>query len=198
MRNWADCLSGLLDSLHVKQANILGISWGGVLAQEFYRHYPDKVASIILAGTNEGWSSISDSIAKSRLDACIHDAALPSNELTQRYLPSMFSDSVKQDVKDILSKIISDTHPEGLRIMAAAIAAADTRKILPTINVPTLLLWGKADKRAPLTIAYQMQAAISGSKLEIISNAGHISNMEQPEQFNNIVKDFCLSVAKKQ
>jgi pimeloyl-ACP methyl ester carboxylesterase len=127
MGDWADCLSALLDSAGIIQAHILGVSWGGVLAQEFYRRYPSKVMSLILSGTNAGWSSLSDSIAKARLETCIHDSYLPPRELSQKYLPTMFSDSCKQASKDTLARIISGTHPAGFRTMAAAIARADTR-----------------------------------------------------------------------
>jgi pimeloyl-ACP methyl ester carboxylesterase len=70
----------------------------------------------------------------------------------------------------------------------------DTKAFLPKIKVPTLLIWGEADKRSPLSVAQQFHDAIPNSKLEIISKAGHVSNMENPEQFNKVVKDFCLSV----
>ena len=67
--------------------------------------------------------------------------------------------------------------------------------LLPTITVPTLLIWGEADKRSPLSGAYQMRNAIHGAKLEIIPGAGHVSKMEKPIQFNKAVKDFCLSLS---
>ena len=54
---------------------------------------------------------------------------------------------------------------------------------------------GEADKRSPLSGAYQMRNAIHGAKLEIIPGAGHVSKMEKPIQFNKAVKDFCLSLS---
>ena len=75
--------------------------------------------------------------------------------------------------------------------------AIDTRELLPKIKVPTLLIWGESDKRSPLNVAQQFHKAINGSRLEIIAHAGHVSNMENPEQFNKLVKDFCLAVSTK-
>jgi pimeloyl-ACP methyl ester carboxylesterase len=57
--------------------------------------------------------------------------------------------------------------------------------------VPTLLLWGEDDRRSPLAVARQFQAAITGAELAIIPNAGHVSNMEQPDTFNAHVRRFC-------
>jgi pimeloyl-ACP methyl ester carboxylesterase len=192
---WADCLAGLLDSTKINQAHILGLSWGGLLAQEFYHRYPARVLSLILADTYAGWTgSLSDSIAKGRLESCIHDSELPPSEFVPKYLPGMFSDSVNPETREALSKIMSGTHPKGFRLMATALAIGDTRSLLPSIKAPTLLIWGDSDKRSSIKVAYQLHDAISNSRLEIISGAGHVSNMEKPAQFNSIVKDFCLTI----
>ena len=198
MNNWAESLAGFLNSIGVKQAHILGLSWGGLLAQEFYYRYPERVLSLILADTYAGWTgSLSDSIAKVRLAACIHDSSLPPNGFVPKYISGMFSDSAPQQVKEELANIMSDFHPLGFRLMATALAVADTRSILPTIKTPTLLIWGDSDKRSPINVGYQLHNAIPNSKLEIISGAGHVSNMEKPVQFNSIVRDFCLTVSTK-
>lgn len=194
--DWADCLANLLDSIGIKKVHILGLSWGGLLAQEFYKRYPDRVISLILCDTTIGWTgALSDSVARELLAACIHNSFLPRQDFVLKYLPGMFSDSVPSAIKNELSRIMSDTHPVGFRLMATAVATADTRALLPTIKTPTLLIWGESDKRSPLSAAYQMRDVIHGAKLEIISGAGHVSNMEKPIQFNKAVKDFCLSVS---
>ena len=196
--NWAESLADFLDAIGIKQAHILGLSWGGLLAQEFYHRYPHRVLSLILAGTYAGWTgSLSDSIAKVRLAACIHDSSLPPNEFVPKYLSGMFSDSPPQQIKEQLANIMSDFHPVGFRLMAKALAVGDTRSILPTIKTPTLLIWGDSDKRSPINVAHQFNDAIPDSKLEIISGAGHVSNMEKSVQFNSIVKNFCLTVSTK-
>jgi len=196
--NWADCLVRLLDSAGIIQAHILGLSWGGLLAQEFYHRYPARVLSLILADTYAGWTgSLSDSIAKVRLQRCIHDSALQPNEFVPKYLPGMCGDSVKPETTTELSKIMSGTHPKGFRLMATALAIADTRSLLPLMKVPVLLIWGELDKRSPINVAHQMHNSIPGSKIEIITGAGHVSNMERPEQFNKLVKEFCSTVLNK-
>jgi pimeloyl-ACP methyl ester carboxylesterase len=192
--DWADCLSQLLDSAHIKQAHILGLSWGGFLAQEFYHRYPQKVLSLILANTTTGWRSISDSTANALLNACNKDASLPVNDVISKYLPGMFSDSPPQEVKEEHARIMTAFHPAGFQLMAATLAKADMRALLSKIQVPVLVIWGEADKRIPVSVAHQFQNAIPGAKLEIIPKAGHVSNMEKPIEFNKIVKDFCSSL----
>ena len=77
--------------------------------------------------------------------------------------------------------------------MAKSSADTDTTDLLPNIGVPTLVLWGEDDRRSPIKVAEQLYDAIPGAKLGIIPNAGHVCNMEQPEEFNAQVRRFCLS-----
>jgi len=195
LNDWATCLATLLDSVGIKKAHILGLSWGGILAQEFYRQYSPRVLSLILADTYAGWKgSLPPLAVEDRLATCLQDASLSSGEFVAKYLPSMFGDSETQPVKEELAKVMADFHPMGFRLMAISSARADTREILSTIKVATLLIWGGADKRSPLTVANQFQEKIRGANLVVIPKAGHVSNMEDPSQFNKIVIDFCSAV----
>src|SRR3990170_5504531 len=193
--DWVDCLAGLLDAVVVQQAHILGLSWGGLLAQEFYRRHSARVLSLVLADTYAGWKgSLPEPVTAERLAACLRDASLPPSEFVPRYLPGMFGESATLQVTKELASIMSDFHPGGFRLMATALAHADTRDLLPSIRVPTLLIWGDADTRSPITVAHQLHEAIPDARLAVISGAGHVSNLEAPEQFDAAVRDFCLSV----
>jgi pimeloyl-ACP methyl ester carboxylesterase len=70
-------------------------------------------------------------------------------------------------------------------------AEADQRDLLPRIAVPTLLIWGELDARSPLAVARQFEQAIPDTELVVIPDAGHVSNLEQPERFNQAVRAFC-------
>jgi pimeloyl-ACP methyl ester carboxylesterase len=91
-----------------------------------------------------------------------------------------------------MSAIVSEFHPIGFRLMSLSSAEMDTRNLLPHIDVPTLVLWGDDDRRSPMDVAEALHAAIPGAELAIIPNAGHLSNMEQPDTFNVHVRRFCL------
>ena len=195
MGDWADCLTQLLDAAGVGSAHILGLSWGGMLAQEFYRRQPQRVRSLVLADTYAGWrGSLGEMISEERLAKCLHDSSLPASELVPRYLPAMHGESAAQEVRDELVTIMSDFHPVGFRLMALSSAHSDTRDFLPEIRVPTLLVWGEADARSPITVAREIHAAIPNARLTAIPGAGHLSNLEAPAQLNAEVRDFCLSV----
>jgi pimeloyl-ACP methyl ester carboxylesterase len=194
--DWAEFLAGFLDAVGVQRAHVLGLSWGGLLAQEFYRRYAARVLSLVLADTYAGWKgSLPEPIPEERLAVCLRDACLPPAEFVPRYLPGMFSESPRPEVRDDLGRIMSEFHPLGFRLMAMALAQADTRDLLPTIRVPTLLIWGDADARSPMTVAHQLHDAIPGARLAVIPGAGHVSNLEDPVRFDAQVRDFCLSVS---
>jgi pimeloyl-ACP methyl ester carboxylesterase len=194
IEDWAECLAVLLDAVGVQRAHIVGLSWGGLLAQEFYRRHAARVWSVVLADTYAGWKgSLPEPVPEERLAACLRDSSLPPNEFVPRYLPGMFGTSPSQEVRDELARIMSDFHPVGFRLMATALAHADTRDLLSNIHVPTLLVWGDADVRSPMTVAHQMRDAIPGARLAVIAGAGHVSNLEEPARFNAEVREFCLS-----
>ncbi len=177
-------------------AHIVGLSWGELLAQEFYRRHSARVLSLVLADTYAGWKgSLPEPIPEERLAVCLRDASLPPAEFVPRYLPGMFSDSPRQEVQDELAMIMSDFHPIGFRLMAIALARADIRDLLSTIRVPTLLIWGDADARSPMAVARQLHDAIPGARLAVIPGAGHVSNLEDPVRFDAQVRDFCLPVS---
>ena len=192
--DWCTCLVEFMDLLEVEAAPLLGLSWGGILAQEFYRRNPDRVSKLILADTYAGWKgSLSASAVEQRLARCEHDSRLPPDEFVTRWVPEMFSKAAPPDVLEEMSGVIHDFHPLGFRLMAESSATTDTTDLLPRIEAPTLLLWGDDDQRSPMSIAEQLRDAIPSAELAVIANAGHVSNMEQPEEFNRHVRRFCLS-----
>ncbi len=191
--DWADCLAQLLDAAGIDKGHIVGLSWGGILAQEFYHRHPSRVSSLILADTYAGWKGSLPESAEERLATCLQDASLPAAEFVPKYIKGMFGEKSTKETQEKMVSMMSDFHPAGFRLMAIS-SNIDTRKILPTIKVPTLLIWGDQDKRSPLDFAQQMLAEIPGAKLATITGAGHVSNMEAPAEFNEIVRDFCIKV----
>jgi pimeloyl-ACP methyl ester carboxylesterase len=192
--DWADTLGALLDAETISQAHVVGLSWGGLLAQELYRRHPSRISSLVLVDTYAGWlGSLGDPAAKQRLAACIRDSSLPARDLVTLYLPGMFSDHAPPEIRDRLAAIMSDTHPAGFCLMATALAEGDTRDLLPRIKTPTLLIWGDADKRSPMNIAHQLQSAIRGARLVVLPGVGHVSNLEASAAFNATLREFLVA-----
>jgi pimeloyl-ACP methyl ester carboxylesterase len=191
--DWADCLAAFLDIVGVRSAHVVGLSWGGLLAQELFRRDRIRLRSLVLADTYAGWrGSLPSATAEERFAECLRDSSLPADEVVSRYQPGMHSGRARPDVQRELASIMSDFHPAGFRLMARSLAESDTRNLLADIDVPTLLLWGDADLRSPLSVAREMQGRIPGASLAVIPNAGHVSNLEAPAHFNAQIRAFCL------
>lgn len=192
--DYAHCLADFLDAVGVASAHVVGLSWGGILAQEFYRVVPQRVRSLVLAGTYAGWKgSLAEPVWRERLESCLRASTEPADALVARLLPGMFTEQVPDSVREELGTIMSEFHPVGFRAMSRSSAAMDTRDLLPRIDVPALVLWGDADRRSPIHIAEQIHTAIANAELAVIPEAGHVSNMEQPDAFNAHVRRFCLA-----
>ena len=106
-------------------------------------------------------------------------------------LPGLFAGDPPSELVPLLEEMAADVRPESMRTALLVMAQTDQRDLLPRIAVPTLLLWGELDARSPLAIAHELQQAIPNSELVVIPGAGHVSNLEQPEAFNDAVRRFC-------
>ena len=111
--------------------------------------------------------------------------------LVSRWVREMFTADASPSLVAEMSAVMADFHPSGFRLMARSLADTDTADVLPTIRVPTLVLWGDDDRRSPISIAEQLRDAIPAAELQVLAHAGHVSNMEQPAAFNAQVRRFC-------
>ena len=191
--DWARSLAGFLDELGIARAHLLGLSWGGMLAQEFFRLHPARVDHLVLADTYAGWKgSLPEAAVEQRRARCYRDASRPVRDVVAEWVPRDFFLSASPELAEEMAAVVADFHPVGFRLMARSLADTDTTPMLETIDRPTLLLWGEGDTRSPLSVAKRMHAAVRGSELRVIPGAGHVSNMEKPEDFNRLVLEFLL------
>ncbi len=106
----------------------------------------------------------------------------------------MFTASAPTELVDEIVAFLSEFHPAGQRALFHAFAHEDLRDVLPRIDVPTLLLYGDQDVRSPLSVAEDLHAKITTSRLVVMSGVVHVSNMEAPEPFNAEVRRFLRKV----
>jgi pimeloyl-ACP methyl ester carboxylesterase len=164
---------------------------GDFVAQELYRHHPGLVATLILVDTYAGWrGSLPEDEVLARVAGMREMLAAPAEKFDPT-LPGLFAGDPLAEFVPLLEEIAADVRPESLSTQLIVMAEADQRDLLPRIAAPTLLIWGELDARSPLEVARQFEEAIPETKLVVIPGAGHVSNLEQPDQFNEAVREFC-------
>ena len=197
LSDYADALAGLIAALDAGQPHVLGHSFGGTLALELCRRHPAVPATAILVGASAGWAG---SLPPSELDRRLRFALAAAERLPggfePRTMPGLFSQPMPQDTADGLAKIMSEARPVATRAMAHALAEADLRDVLPSIDVPTLLLYGDLDERSPPNVAEDLHRGIRASRLVLMSGLGHECYLEAPERFNAEVGGFLRSLAR--
>jgi pimeloyl-ACP methyl ester carboxylesterase len=194
MAGYADCLAGFIDALGLTQPPVLGLSFGGALALALHGRHPGAASSLVLASAYAGWAgSLSPETTEQRLDQALALSGMGGEELAATLMPTMFASAPNQDHEAAFRASVIAYHPTGLRAMAKA-SAEDLRAVLPRVDVPTLLLYGDRDARAPLDVAYALHAAIGPSTLTVLEGCGHLCNLEAPDRFNQEVTAFLRDV----
>ena len=192
---YADCLAALVEALGVAPAHVAGLSWGATVVLELYRRHPEVVGTLILAGGYAGWKgSLPAAEVRARVAQARRMLAAPPGELDPT-LPGLFARDPPAELAPLLEEVAAGVRRDSLRRELAIMADADLRDVLPTIDVPVLLIWGELDARSPLTVARQFRRAIPRARLVVIPGCGHMSNVERPEEFNTAVRHFCRAHA---
>jgi pimeloyl-ACP methyl ester carboxylesterase len=191
LADYAHCLAALIEALDLGPAHVAGLSWGGTLAQELYRHHPKLVSTLLLVDTYAGWKgSLPEEEVRARVEG-VRQMLTAADHLFDPTLPGLFAGGPPARFVPLLEAMAADVRPESMRTALLVMAEADQRDLLPRIAVPTLLIWGELDARSPLSVAHQFEDAVPEAKLVVIPGAGHVSNLEQPELFNAAVREFC-------
>jgi len=189
--DYADCLAGFVRALDLTHPYVAGLSFGAVMALELFRQHRDIPKKLVLASAYAGWAgSFPADVVAERLRRSLEASRLPPPEFVAALLPSMFSAGAPADEVAAFAANIAEFDPAGFRLMAIASAEADLRDMLPSIDVPTLLLYGDQDVRAPRPVAEALHAAIPGSRLVFLPGVGHANSIEAPEPFNAEVRAF--------
>jgi len=197
LADYAHCLGALIEALALGPGHIAGLSWGGTVAQELYRHHPRLVATLILADTYAGWTgSLPEEDVRDRVAGVRRMLAAPAEQFDHT-LPSLFAGDPPVAFLPLLEGIAAAARPQTLARRLSVMAEADLRDLLPHIAVPTLLIWGELDARSPLSIVRQFEHAIPDTELVVIPSCGHVSNLDQPERFNAAVQAFCRAHAAR-
>ena len=192
IRLFADDLIQFMDGLSINKAIVCGLSMGGYILLDAISRYPNRFEAIVLCDTQ----CIADTPeSKAKRYKLIDEIALNgTGNFTEGFLKNVFhKDSLtekKEIVEDIRTVILSNSQhiiTMGLRALAER---TESCSFLGEIDIPALIICGREDLVTPLAQSEFMNQNIEGSILRIIDNAGHVSNLEQADEFNKHLHDF--------
>ena len=189
----ADDVCALLDALNIREPVALGgLSMGGYVALAFARKYASRLRALILADTRAEGDTPE---AKANRDKSIASAkTLTAAEFLEGMLPKLFSAETPARhpaAVEEARRIGAVQSPAGIVAALQALRdRPDSRFSLAAITVPTLVIVGRDDTLTPPSAAQTLAAGIRGAQLVTLDGAGHLSNLEQPDRFNQAVRAF--------
>ena len=162
----------------------------------FWRRHRDRVRALVLADTRPGADSEETVMRRRHLIDLARGEG--STAVANAQIASIVGKTTREkqpDTYDAVHRMMAQTPAEGIiGALEAMMLRPDSTSLLSTIDVPTLIVVGDEDVPTPPKEARAMHERIAGSKLEVISAAGHLSNLERPAAFNHVLTEFLVSL----
>jgi len=186
----ADDLKGLLEGLSITATHFVGLSMGGMIGQVFALKHPAMVQSLVLCDTTSRYPSAAAPVWEERIKAVGAKGMEPMVAPTlERWFTAPFR-ARRRDLMDKVGAMIRSTPAPGYIGCCHAIPKINVTERLKEVRCPALVIVGEEDPGTPVEMAREIQAALPAAELAILSRASHLSNLEQPAEFNRVLGGF--------
>ena len=189
---FADDVVAVLDHARVDRAAVVGLSMGGYVAFALWRRAPERLRALVLADTRAGADAADARERRHELIALARTQGV--KPVIDRQIVGLLGKttrSARPNVEARARSIAETSTVDGIvGALEALLARPDSTSTLSTITVPTLVIVGDEDVITPQKEARAMHEQIRDSRLEVLSGAGHLSNLEQPTSFNTTLRQF--------
>jgi len=193
VERYAEDCAAVLDALDILEpVTIGGLSMGGYIALAFARLFPERVRSLLLLSTRAGADMAEGKANRDKAIAGVkeHGASAVTETMYPKFLaPATYAE--RPAVATQANDLMLAASPEGIIAGLSAMRdRPDSTPLLTSLKFPTLIIHGQEDQLIPPSEAEIMAAGIKGSQLHLIANAGHLPNLEQPDEFNSLLSGF--------
>jgi len=186
----AEDLHGLLAGLGVTETHFVGLSMGGMIGQVFALTYPAMVQSLVLCDTTSRYPAAAAPVWEERIRTVAAKGMEPLVQPTlERWFTARFR-ARRQDVMERVGAMIRSTPAAGYIGCCHAVPKIDVTDRLAEVRCPALVIVGEEDAGTPVEMARQIHAALPAAELAILRSASHLSNVEQPAEFNRVLAGF--------
>ena len=197
IRLFADDTAGLMNALGISKAHILGISMGGMIAQELVLNYPEKVSKLVLCSTQSGGSKAVPPSQKVSETLTVDPRTMSPEEWSRRiYLPLVFTDDFIEKNRDFVKLHVQKSFRLPISRAAymrqlSAIGEFNAYERLRQIKTPTLVLHGRKDVLIPPENGAVLAEAITNAKLVYFEKSAHVL-AEDMREVINVITEFLL------
>jgi 3-oxoadipate enol-lactonase len=191
-------LTALIDHLKIDKCILCGLSMGGYIVMNALPDVKEKVAGLILCDTKaegdtkEGKEKRMATIRKIKIEGL--------EKFSEAFVDGLLSPSNKdnQVLRNQLLKMIQGNYSDNIcKTLQALADRDDASSVLKKMDIPALIIVGEHDTITPLPFAENLKKLLKGSVLKVIPNAGHMSNLENTEEFNRVVSEFVAGTKNK-
>jgi pimeloyl-ACP methyl ester carboxylesterase len=197
MAQHADDLFGLLDVLEVREPVVYcGLSMGGYIAFPFWQRHRERVAAFVLADTRATPDGVEERERRLAMADEVERSGSPQPAL-DLMLPRLFAPSLWHGApaRELVRAMIASTSPQTIAEGARGVAARpDSLDALPGIDVPTLVIVGEHDVITSPAESQKMVERLPNARLEVLAGAGHMSNFENADEFNEALTRFLTAL----
>ena len=194
MAELADDAARLLRELDSGPVVWIGLSMGGMVGQELALRHPSLVAALVVANTTSSYPDAARAMWQERIaTVCEQGVEAIADTVMKRYFHDEFCATQAATVARFRRRLVG-TSAAGYVACCAAVAGIDTSARLAQIAAPTLVIAGALDAGTPLPMSETLAAQIPHARLKIIAGASHLSAIEQPGRFAQIVTEFMLGL----
>jgi len=187
----ADSLAGLLDTLEIEAADLVGLSFGGMHALHTAIRHRCRVRRLVLADTSPAFGLDGTTPQAWKAARLAHlDAGRSPAEFAGGILDAICAKALDPPLRSQLIESFGRISPAGFRAAVECLPHHDVRDALGGIGAPALIIVGDADRETPVAYAEALAAGLPNAALEILDGIGHLSPSEAPERFNRLVGDF--------
>jgi pimeloyl-ACP methyl ester carboxylesterase len=198
MDDYARHVLAFLDRLDVSNAVVAGLSMGGYVAFALLRQAARRVTGLILADTRSGVDSEQTRAGRHRMIEIVRHGG--STAAADDLIPKLFGPSTKASRPQVMAAVrqMIEAQPSTVIVDStrAMLSREDAGPLLPTLTLPALVIVGEEDTLTPPEEAERITSALQRATLVRVPRAGHMSNMEAPEAFNDAVRGFLREIVR--
>lgn len=194
---FADDLVTFMDKLYIDKAIVCGLSMGGFITLNAMKRFPSRFKAMILCDTQ----CIADTpeVKVKRYENIDEIEANGVTNFNEGFIKSVFHKDSLANKTELVEQLRGVVFYNSQHVISQGLVAlggrSETCTSLSKIHIPTLIICGKGDQVTPLAQSKFMNKHIKGSILQVIENAGHVSNLEQPKEFNKYLGEFLTDLS---